>query len=396
MKNQARRQEEPDETGSAQPDAPEALRFPPRERPTTRRRAPLDEPYDPEQDLATAQEIERAERERAVLEAREALTQARPAQGLDSVVWDAHEAIQSSLDEDPEERPKYVPIASNKQAPSTATSAVPGSVYVAPYNLPEHSPAPKATWLDVARRCLTTITAAGLLVVGFMMVLGDLSLSDAFSRRNAFLAPLLVAAIAWPVVGAALLASAVHSWFPDQRSARRQRAIGLSSAVVALAGAGWGIAASADLAWVSMVASLVMVAAAGFGVHQLNLLTARNRRERWLTDAPLEFALGWGAFSFCWSASALVSGFHVNVGPPAALGTLFLAVALVPVFVAGSTERGRLVPSIGFAWGVLWLLPACILAGQGVLMALAIVGVLIAFLVAMARRHAIATAERKA
>jgi hypothetical protein len=86
----------------------------------------------------------------------------------------------------------------------------------------------------------------------------------------------------------------------------------------------------------------------------------------------------------------------VNVGPPAALGTLFLAVALVPVFVAGSTERGRLVPSIGFAWGVLWLLPACILAGQGVLMALAIVGVLIAFLVAMARRHAIATAERKA
>jgi uncharacterized membrane protein YidH (DUF202 family) len=412
MKNQARRQEEPEESATPRSDAPEALRFPPRERPTTQRRAPQSEPFDLERserereakvqergrrDLEAERIREKADRARAVLEARAALAESRPASELDSMVWDAHEAIQTSLTEDPEERPKYVPIASSPTPrPDANTPAPPGSVYVAPYNLPEFSTPPRATFVDVLRRCLTTLSALAFTVVGFMSVTGMLPLTDAFSRRNADLAPLLAAAFIWPLLGAVMTAASVHSWWPDQRSARRQRAVGFASAITSLASIAWIVTAAAGLPWATLTASVLLVAGAGYGIHQLNLLTARNQRERWLSDAPLELALGWGAFSFCWAASACLGSLHVNAGPPALLGTIFLVVALVPVFMAGSTERGRLMPSVGMAWGVVWLIPAAVLSGQVLLMVLAIVGALAAFLAALSRRQTIASAERKA
>ncbi|MGO1319596.1 MAG: hypothetical protein ACTII7_12660 [Galactobacter sp.] len=412
MKNQARRQEDPEESGASKPDAPETLRFPPRERASTRRRTPQQEPFDLERTErdrdARAQERaqrnleaerirEKADRTRAILEARAALAENRKANQLDAMVWDAREAIQTSLSEDQEERPNYVPIAASpKHMPEANRPAPPGSVYVAPYNLPEFSPAPAPTFLDVVRRSVVTLAAAAFVVIGYMTAAGNLPLANEFSRHQASLAPLLVAAFAWPVLGLIMTASAVHSWFPDQRSARRQRATGLATAVVSLAGIGWIIAAANGLAWIALIAALALMAGAGYGIHALNLLTARNRRERWLTDAPLELALGWGAFAFCWSATALLAGLQIDAGPPAVLGTIFLVAALVPVFVAGSSERGRILPSVGFAFGVLWLIPAAILSGQVLLMVLAIVGVVAAFLAALSRRQAIVSAERKA
>ncbi|WP_291278325.1 hypothetical protein [Galactobacter sp.] len=412
MKNQARRQEEPEESGTSEPDAPETLRFPPRERPGTQRRTPQEEPFDLERDerdrdahlqeraqkdLEAERIRDKADRTKAILEARAALSENRKAGHLDAMVWDAREAIQTSLTEDSEERPNYVPIASSpKIIPDANRPAPPGSVYVAPYNLPEYSPAPKATFLDVVRRCASTLAAAAFVVVGYMTVTGTLSLSPEFTRHQASLAPLLVAAFAWPVLGLIMTASAVHSWFPDQRSARRQRGTGLATLVVSCAGIGWILAAANGLAWVALIAALALMAGAGYGVHALNLLTARSPRERWLTDAPLELALGWGAFTFCWSASALLAGLQINSGPPALLGTIFLIAALVPVFIAGSSERGRILPSAGLAFGVAWLIPAAILTGQVLLMVLAIVGTLAAFLAALSRRQAITSAERKA
>lgn len=413
MKNEARR-EEPEETGTSPTDAPDALRFPPRERPTTVRRTQQSEPFDvqqferereeeiqakSEQDLAAERERERNEREQAVLDARAALSENRRLPHLDSVVWEAHEAIQDAREKDDGERPNYVPIASASKLPGAESgAAAPGAVYVAPYNLPEYSQAPEPRFLDVLRRMASSLTALAFAAATVILIGTGLDLPATFSTSAAGLAPLAPAGLAWPLTALGLVIVAGHSWWPDQRSARRQRAVGPSLIIASVAGAAWSAAAAYDLPLLALIASLVMMAAAFLGVHQLNLLTARNTRERWLTDAPLETTLGWSAFAACWSASAWVSSWGVDFGPAVLWGVLAVAAALVPVFLMGASERGRMLPAAGFGWGALWLLVASIWTGsQNVwLMLVALVGTLVCFLAAMARRTEIGRAERKA
>jgi|GEM_PF-1678224 len=407
-------------------DAPEALRFPPRERPTTIRRPERVSPFDLEDDDAEAfrthqavtaaadrarkaadeerSEAEKArdaaERDRAIREARAALAGHGPSPELASVVWDAHEAIAASQNgEGAEGRPEYVPIARESRGFTTPTAIerLSPSVYVAPYNLPERSPNPQQTPMDLLRRVVVSALAAAFAVLALLLAAHG-GPGSVFDAARSPLAPLAPAALGWPVLGLAAVAAAAHGWVPDQLSARRQRSVGLPLAASSAAGLLWCVAASAGIAWVSLLAALALLASSGEGVRRLNLLTARTRRERWLTDAPLEAALGWGAFATAWSLTAAAADGGWLVAPVTLWSSLLLMACMVPVCVAGMTERGRIVPAVAFGWGAVWLMAARLLGEHqsAVLMVLAGVGGVVALLTALARRQEVGHTERLA
>jgi len=416
MKNQARKEQptQPDEAaGSA---APETLRFPPRERPTTVRRPVREEPYDQRQveqdaersleesaERARAEEAarEQAEREEAVRQARAALAGAAPAPDLAAVVWDAHEAIAARRngDDEDEDRPAYVPIARASSGITTPRpiERVPSSVYVAPYNLPERSPNPAATPLDLIRRVVTAATSLAFLVLAVMVVPAG-SLAAGFGSGDAGLAPLGAARLAWPVIALGLVAASAHSWAADQRSARRQRALGVPMGLMGAAGAVWCLASAAGIAWLALVASLLLAAAAFDGVRRLNLHTARTPRERWLTDGPVGAALGWGAFTVAWTLSAAMASWGWVLNPVSLFSVVILLLCLAPVALMGPTERGRVAPALAFAWGALWLMAARIFGDLHDPWVLIVAGggAALAVLTALARRQEIADTERRA
>ncbi|WP_394162133.1 hypothetical protein [Galactobacter valiniphilus] len=409
---------EPAEQAVEAPDVatPETLRFPPRERPTTIRRPARDAPFDLENEdelehraeedrAASRQEAEREreaeEREAAIRQARASLAgQAAPPE-LASVVWEAHEAIVAAreAEADPDaERIEYVPIARESHGITSLRpiERVPASLYVAPYNLPERSPNPAQTPLDLVRRVLVSAVAVTLAVAGFVLLREGLT--PALASGTSPLAPWPVAAFAWPVLGLAAVACAAHAWAPDQRSARRQRALGLPWLLGGLGGIAWAFSAAFGPAWLALPSSLLVLAGGWEGVRRLNLLTARTRRERWLTDVPTEALLGWGAFSVAWSLSATAAATGWIVEPVTLWSSLTLLACMIPVCVAGMSERGRLVPALAFGWGAVWLMVARLLGGwhDPILMVIAGIGGIIALLTALARRQEIGHNERLA
>jgi hypothetical protein len=409
---------EPAEQAADVPDvgAPDALRFPPRERPTTIRRPARETPFDLETEdeaehradaerTATRQEVEcereAQEREATIRQARAALRGQAAAPELASVVWDAHEAIAAArqAEADPDaERVEYVPIARESHGITSLLpiELVPASVYVAPYNLPERSPNPAPTPLDLLRRVLLTALAVALAVAG--AVLTAQGLTPALASGTSPLAPWPVAAFAWPLLGVAALAFAAHGWAPDQRSARRQRTLGLPWALAGAGGVAWALSAAFGPTWLALPSSLLVFAGGWEGVRRLNLLTARTRRERWLTDAPTEALLGWGAFSVAWSLSATAAATGWIVEPVTLWSSLTLLACMIPVCVVGMSERGRLVPAIAFGWGAVWLMVARLVGGwhDPILMVVAGVGGIVALLTALARRQEISHNERLA
>ena len=71
---------------------------------------------------------------------------------------------------------------------------------------------------------------------------------------------------------------------------------------------------------------------------------------------------------------------------------------MVPVCVAGMSERGRLFPALAFGWGAVWLMAARLLGGMPdpILMVVAGTGGIVALLTALARRQEIGHTERLA
>lgn len=410
------RQEEPNEANEASAsDAPETLRFPPRERATTVRRPDRNAPFDLQGEQAhvdsevesraalelgkeRAREI--AEREDAIRQARAALAGAAPQPDLAAVVWDAHEAIiRSRTAPDDAERPQYVPIAhaSRGITAKQPIEALPASVYVAPYNLPERSVNPRQTPLDLLRRVLVSGSAITFLILSLLLLAGG-GTAAAFGAGTALLAPLAPALLMWPVMALGLTALAAHEWVPDQLSARRQRSIGVPVTLASLAGIAWCLTAASGQMWGALLSSLVLFAAAWEALRRLNLLTARTRRERWLTDAPVEFALGFSAFVTAWTASAVVTSWGWALAPEALWASLTLLAVALPVCLAGMSERGRIVPALAFAWGAVWLMAARIFGDLNDPTAMVLSGLcaVVALLTALARRQEISHTERVA
>lgn len=404
---------EPSSSGAPQ-SAPETLRFPPRDRPTTVRRPQQDAPFDlqgqdkaaderVETKAAKAMEAERMldaqHREEAIRQARAALAGSAPHPELASVVWEAHEAIAAARDgrEDPD-RPAYVPIAVESRGilARTPIERVPASVYVAPYNLPERAPNPQLRPLDTLRAAILGIASLAFAFFAIAVVTGGLP--AVFDAAASPLAPLAPAALAWPIVALAAVGLSAHAWAPDQRSARRQRAVGWPMLAAVASGTVWCLAARSQIMGLTLVAAVFMLGSAWIALRQLNLLTARTRRERWLTDAPVELMLGWSAFALAWTVSAACGAWGWFPAPVTLWSSLALLACMVPVCVAGMSERGRLFPALAFGWGAVWLMAARLLGGMPdpILMVVAGTGGIVALLTALARRQEIGHTERLA
>lgn len=411
----ARKDESTEANEASAPVAPETLRFPPRERPTTVRRPDRSVPFDLQGEQAQldsdlesraalelgkerAREI--AEREDAIRQARAALAGAAPQPDLAAVVWDAHEAIARSRDtEDDADRPQYVPIAHASRGITAARpiEALPESVYVAPYNLPERSANPRQTPLDLLRRVLVSGSALTFLALSLLLLAGG-GTAAAFGAGTALLAPLAPVLLLWPLMALGLTALAAHEWVPDQLSARRQRSIGAPVTLASLSGVAWCLTASSGQMWAALLSAVVLFAAAWEALRRLNLLTARTARERWLTDAPVEFAVGSAAIVVAWTASAAVTSWGWALAPEGLWGALTLLLVALPVCLVGMSERGRVIPALAFAYGAVWLMAARIFGdlNDPTIMVLAGLCAVVTLLTALARRQEISHTERVA
>ena len=271
-------------------------------------------------------------------------------------------------------------------------------VYEAPYILPETGPNPAAEPADLRRRILgsgAAVAAATVALAG----LGTLSSGKVESLGSNYsllsLAP--SAHLLWPVILIWALLGAAYSWAPSQRSAVRQRAVGNRFA----------LACAGNVLWMLSALNGWMFPAFGFAaascwflyttVRELNLHTARTRRERMFTDAPISLMTG---FSLVVLASTLVN--MLQSWGAGGAGTWF-ATILIPALGYGAaslsmTERGRIILAIGFGWGMFWLLVPRVL-GTNDSIWVAILAGMAGFVVLLAtenRRYQIHHAEHRA
>lgn len=262
--------------------------------------------------------------------------------------------------------------------------------FVLPYPAPDDRPNPEVEPFDKIRGYLLA-AAALLLLITSLVFSSSMDGRDRISLLDSSIVP----AILWPFTSVFLLASAAFSLSPGQLSARRQRVISIfaisSSAMAACAitlAAGFLQTAAAVLATLASLLALV-------GVHQLNRLTARNKKEHWFTDAPLSFLAGF-SMAYTLHLWLAVAGWNET--------SHNLQVALVAVAVSllaagyAHTERGRHALASGFGIAMiaaaingwlrdatgLWVAAICILMS------------LLVFLMAENRRFRISHAEHRA
>jgi len=262
--------------------------------------------------------------------------------------------------------------------------------FVLPYPAPDHRPNPEVEPFDKIRGYLLA-AAALLLLITSLVFSSSMDGRDRLSLLDSSAVP----SVLWPAAAVFLLASAAFALGKDQLSARRQRVISLftisAAALISCAitfAAGFLLTAAAVLATLATLVAL-------FGVHQLNRLTARNKLEHWLTDAPLSFLTGFSmAYTLhLWFAVAGWNDTSHN------LQVVLVAVA-VSLVAAGyaHTERGRHALASGFGIAMiaaaingwlrdatgLWVAAICILLS------------LLVFLMAENRRFRISHAEHRA
>ncbi len=209
-----------------------------------------------------------------------------------------------------------------------------------PYAKPDRRPNPSVEVFDKARAGLFGLAGVLLLAtsLAFGTVLGGRLPSNLLDTG-------LVHAVLWPLIAIALIGSAAYSALPHQLSSRRQRAVSvyaLSSAALMSCAL---TMASGFLLWTASVLSLVATVIALYGVHQLNLHTARNRVERIATDMPLGFFAG---FSLVYTLQLFFAAAGFNDPSHALAVSLFAVAATVPAAVFAHSERGRHALASGF------------------------------------------------
>lgn len=271
-------------------------------------------------------------------------------------------------------------------------------VYEAPYVLPETGPNPAGRPTDVFRRILgggAALAAAAVSLANLETLSSGKveSLGSNYSLLS--LAP--SAHLLWPVIFVWAVLAAAYSWAPSQRSAVRQRAVGLRFALACAGNALWML--SALNGW--LFPAFGFAAASCWylytAVLALNLHTARTRRERIFTDAPVSLMTG---FSLVVLASTLTNMLQ-SWGAGGA--GLWFATVLVPALgygatTLGMTERGRIILAIGFGWGMFWLLVPRVLGTNNSIWVAVLAG-MAGFVVLLAtenRRYQIHHAEHRA
>ncbi|MDO5745688.1 MAG: hypothetical protein Q4P23_14630, partial [Micrococcaceae bacterium] len=267
-----------------------------------------------------------------------------------------------------------------------------------PYALPEFGPAPAHQPADLRRRI---IGSAAALLAAIVSVLNLDALAsgevETLGSNYSLLSVAPTAHLLWPVIFVWAVLGAAYSWAPSQRSAARQRGVGIPFALACVASALWMLSALnswAVPAFVFSGASCLMLYAT---VRALNRKTARTRRERLLTDAPVCLMTGFSLVVLASAFAAMVQSWGAE------RADIWVAAILVPVVGYASvalsmTERGRIILAIGFAWGMFWLLvPRAVGTNNSIW--IAILAGMAAFVVLLAtenRRYQIHHAEHRA
>lgn len=271
-------------------------------------------------------------------------------------------------------------------------------VYVAPYALPDFSPAPAEEPGDLRRRLMGSASALAAAIVS-LVCLGTLVSGqvDSLGSNYSLLSIAPSAHLIWPVIFIWAVLGAAYSWSPSQRSAARQRAVGGSFALACAAAMLWMLSSLAAWQFPAFVFSAASCWFLYASMRELNLKTARTRRERLLTDAPISLMTGFslvvlGSTFANMLASWGADGLGIWVGSLAVPGLGFLAMTL------SMTERGRIILAIGFGWGMFWLLVPRVLGSHHSIW-IAILAGMAGFVVLLAtenRRYQIQHAEHRA
>lgn len=271
-------------------------------------------------------------------------------------------------------------------------------VYIAPYTLPDTSPNPAVTRLDLIQRLVFTVIAA-LLALGMATGIGDL-LSGSLPGQHPHHSLLSLAPTAYlllPVIYGWSLLGSIFSWLPSQRSALRQRAVGWLFPAALLGGGLWLLAVRAEMLLPAFLAAALTTALLLLTVRELNRRTARSTLERMFSDAPIGLMTGFFLVVTAASGAELLTSWNASMVPVAVASVIVLALGYVATSLS-MTERGRIIMASGFAWGMFWLLVPRLL-GPNPSIVIAILAGMAGFVVLLAtenRRYQIHHAEHRA
>lgn len=272
-------------------------------------------------------------------------------------------------------------------------------VYEAPYALPDFEPNPAEEPSDLRRRIAGSAAAlaAAALSLATLDTLSSGTVESLGSNYSMLsLAP--TAHLVWPVIFIWALLGAAYSWAPSQRSAVRQRVVGHPFALACAASGLWMLSALND--W---LLPAFMCAAAGCwflftAVRGLNDKTARTRRERMLTDAPVSLMTGFSLVVLASTFTNLLASWGAGGGVGIWIATLLVPAAGYAAMALSMTERGRIILAIGFGWGMFWILVPRVLGTSNSIW-VAILAGMAGFVVLLAtenRRYQIHHAEHRA
>lgn len=271
-------------------------------------------------------------------------------------------------------------------------------IYVPPYTRPDTSANQAPTAQDLIRRVLFTLAAIGSSIIAFW-VAGDLASASYVGQLpgSSLLSLAPTAYILLPVIFMWAMLSAAYAWAPSQRSANRQRAVGLPFGA-ALAAAGlWLLLVKSESLVLACVSMLLCVRLLLRCVAELNQNTARTTVERVFTDAPVSLMTGF----FLVLALASVNEMLADWGAfkvPGVLAAVFVVGLGYLATTLAMTERGRIILATGFGWGMFWLLVPRLL-GPTPSLWVAVVAGMAGFVVILAtenRRYQIHHAEHRA
>lgn len=271
-------------------------------------------------------------------------------------------------------------------------------IYVPPYAVPDTSESQTPTAQDLLRRVLFTLAAICSSIVAFW-VAGDLTSASLVGQLpgSSLLSLAPTAYLLLPVIFTWAVLSAAYSWIPSQRSANRQRAVGLPFSAALVAAGIWLLLVKSEslvLACVSMLLCVVLLLRC---VTELNQNTARTTVERVFTDAPISLMTGFFLVLALASTNEMLASWKLIEIPEIIAAVFVVGLGYLTTTLA-MTERGRIILATGFGWGMFWLLVPRLL-GPNPSLWVAIVAGMAGFVVILAtenRRYQIHHAEHRA
>ncbi len=272
-------------------------------------------------------------------------------------------------------------------------------VYVAPYALPEFEPNPAEEPTDLRRRIAGSSAALAAAVLS-LTALDTLSSGrvESLGSNYSMLSLAPTAHLVWPVIFVWALLGAAYSWAPSQRSAVRQRVVGYPFALACVASGLWMLSALNDWQFPALVCAAASCWFLFTAVRGLNAKTARTRRERMLTDAPVSLMTGFSLVVLASTVTNLLASWGAGGGVGIWVATLLVPAAGYAAMSLSMTERGRIILAIGFGWGMFWILVPRVLGTSNSIW-VAILAGMAGFVVLLAtenRRYQIHHAEHRA